>query len=152
MVIGTTGIDVAELKTASKSIPIFYAPNFSLGMALLKRAAAEIARSFPSEAHIDLIETHHAGKKDAPSGSALSLAAAVDREVKIHSLRSGGIIGEHSLQFNTAEERIEIFHQVHTRDAFAKGALEAALFLMGKPAGLYGMDELLAGKLEFASS
>lgn len=160
MVIGTTALSSADLtliEEASSSIPIFYSTNFSLGMALLKRAAAEIARSFHFDAKIDLIETHHAEKKDAPSGSAVSLAAAIrdsnpEASIDIHSIRSGKIIGEHTLQFNTAEERIQLSHQAHSRRAFARGALEAAQFLHCQPPGLYGMDDLLAGKRASAPS
>lgn len=154
MVIGTTGLskqDFSLLQEASRSIPIFYAANFSLGMALLKKMAAELASLFPSEADIDILETHRAGKKDAPSGSALHLAQTIklargEKTVAIHSLRSGEIIGEHTLQFNHAEERLTLSHQVHSRKAFAKGALAAAQFLINQPPGLYGMDQLLAEK------
>lgn len=151
IVIGTTGLspkDFDLIQEASRKIPLFYAPNFSLGIALLRRCAAEIAKQFPLDASIDLIETHHTEKKDAPSGAALTIADAVRKEkpearIEVHSIRSGKIIGEHSLQFNNADERIQISHQAHSRDVFAKGALAAALFLIDQPPGLYGMDDLL---------
>ncbi|HSX10956.1 MAG TPA: dihydrodipicolinate reductase C-terminal domain-containing protein [Chlamydiales bacterium] len=140
IVIGTTGhLDFAPIERAAKYLPIFYAPNFSLGIALLRRAAAEIARNFPCD--IDLIESHHATKKDAPSGTALQLAK-IAPNVHIHSIRSGKIIGEHTLLFNTAEERITLSHETHSRDTYARGALAAAHFLVDKPPGLYTMDNL----------
>lgn len=142
IVIGTTGhLDFTPIEQASKRLPIFYSPNFSLGIALLRKIGAEIARRFPSD--IDLIETHHAQKKDTPSGTALQLAQ-IAPNVHIHSLRSGKVVGEHMLIFNTAEERITLSHEVHSREAYARGALAAARFLVGKPPGLYGMDNLLA--------
>ncbi|MBS0625087.1 MAG: 4-hydroxy-tetrahydrodipicolinate reductase [Verrucomicrobia bacterium] len=145
LVIGTTGFspaDFEQIRKASERIPIFYTPNFSLGIALMKQAAEEISRRFFTDAHVDLIETHHAEKKDAPSGTALSIAEAIPN-VNIHSIRSGKIAGEHTLRFNTAEEQIEITHRVHTRDAFARGALAAARFLIDRPPGLYDMNCLL---------
>ncbi|MBX9744299.1 MAG: 4-hydroxy-tetrahydrodipicolinate reductase [Chlamydiales bacterium] len=154
MVIGTTGFseqDFSLLKEASRCIPIFYAANFSLGMAFLKKMATELAELFPIETDIDILEAHRAGKKDTPSGSALHLAQAIklvrgEKEIPIHSIRSGQTIGEHTLQFNHEEERLSLCHQVHSRKAFAKGALTAARFLVNQPAGLYGMDQLLAEK------
>ncbi len=140
IVIGTTGhLDFAPIEGAAKHLPIFYASNFSLGMALFRKCAAEIARCFSSD--IDLIEMHHSEKKDAPSGTALHLARLIPR-ARIHSIRSGNISGEHILIFNNREERLSISHQVHSREAFARGALAAAHFLIGKPPGLYGMDNL----------
>ncbi len=149
IVVGTTGIaDFTPLEKAALQIPVFYAPNFSLGMALMNKLAREIAAKFHSDAHIDLIETHHTRKKDAPSGAALLLSKTVQEAsrspVKIHSLRSGSVVGEHTLLFNTAEERLSITHEAHSREAFARGALAAARFLVRQPPGLYGMDNLLA--------
>lgn len=140
IVIGTTGhLDFAPIHEAARYLPIFYAPNFSLGAALLNKLANLAAHHFPSD--VDLIETHHTQKKDAPSGTALHLVKNIPH-AHIHSIRSGKIIGEHTLIFNTAEERITLSHQVHTRDAFARGALAAARFLINKPPGLYTMDNL----------
>lgn len=149
LVVGTTGhLNLSSLLEASQEIPIFYAPNFSLGLALMKKLSVELAKKFHREAHIDLIETHHTQKKDAPSGSALLLAKAVEQnhssKVNIHSIRSGQTVGEHTLFFNSAEEKLTLSHEAHGRISFAKGALAAAFFLASKPPGLYGMDELLA--------
>lgn len=149
IIVGTTGIsDFTPLQKAAREIPVFYAPNFSLGMALMNKLAREAAARFHPDAQIDLIETHHTRKKDAPSGAALLLSKTVQEAsrnpVKIHSLRSGNVVGEHTLLFNTAEERLSITHEAHSREAFARGALAAALFLVRQPPGLYGMDNLLA--------
>ena len=150
LVLGTTNLsptDLQQLHAASAQIPLFYAVNFSLGMALMQQLSQIIAKHFPT-AHMDLIETHHHTKKDAPSGSALRLSQAIQNAlpesppIPIHSLRSGQIIGEHTLLFNTAEERLTLSHTVHSRDAFARGALESALFLIQQSNGVYSMDDL----------
>lgn len=149
LVVGSTGLkedDFEAMRVAAKEIPVFYSANFSIGMALFKRLARQAAEVFAEEAHIDLIETHHAEKKDAPSGSALSIKKAMGCELNIHSIRSGHIVGEHVLQFNTAAERMIISHQVHTRDTFARGALQAARFIQNRSPGWYEMDDLLAEK------
>lgn len=152
LVVGTTGLSDSELQKieeASQQIPLFFSPNFSIGIALLKKFAKEASRYFPIDAHIDLIETHHALKKDAPSGTALLLSDAIQKAsperspVSIHPLRSGKIIGEHTLLFNTAEERLTLSHEAHHRDVFARGALAAALFLSQKNPGLYKMEDLI---------
>lgn len=142
IVIGTTGhLDFTPIEKASKSLPIFYAANFSLGIALMNKLASQIVRHFPSD--IDLIETHHAEKKDSPSGTALYLLKTVSN-ARIHSIRSGKIIGEHTLIFNTPQERLTLSHVAHSREAYAQGALAAAHFLVGKPPGLYTMDNLFS--------
>jgi 4-hydroxy-tetrahydrodipicolinate reductase len=140
IVIGTTGhLNFELIEEAAKRFPCFYAANFSLGAALMARFADFMGKHFQSE--VDLIETHHVLKKDAPSGTALHLAKRL-KNAKISSIRSGDAIGEHILIFKTVEEKITFAHEVHTRDAFARGALAAARFLAGKPPGLYGMDNL----------
>ena len=142
--IGTTGLNASQkalLSEASRTIPLLYTPNFSLGMALLKTLAQDVARKFYPDAAIDLIEMHHAQKKDAPSGSALLLSDAIrnegHREIAIHSIRSGTIPGTHEILFNTPEESIRLIHSAYSRAAFAKGALQAAHFLLSQPPGLY---------------
>jgi 4-hydroxy-tetrahydrodipicolinate reductase len=120
-----------------------------LGVALLKKFAAFMAHSFHEEADIDLIETHHIQKKDSPSGTALEIADVLrtnGRTTTIHSIRSGQIVGKHELIFNTGEEQISIAHTAHSRNAFARGSLAAAAFLLTQPPGLYGMNDLLAQK------
>jgi 4-hydroxy-tetrahydrodipicolinate reductase len=145
MVIGTTGhADLTPILKAAEKLPIFYSPNFSLGAAILNKLASWVGQHFPAD--IDLLETHHTEKKDTPSGTALQIAKNLPK-AKIHSIRSGKVIGEHTVIFNNAEEKLTLSHQVHTREAFARGAIAAAQFLFGKPPGLYGMDNLFDSKL-----
>lgn len=140
LVIGTTGhASTQEMEIAAKNIPILFSPNFSLGMMAMLEAAALLAKKGFS---IEIIEAHHDQKKDKPSGSALALAKAMGKEVPIHSIRSGDIIGDHTVLFVGEGERIELKHQVFSRDAFAKGALKAAKFLAKKPPGLYSLKDL----------
>lgn len=148
LVIGITGLketDFKKIHTSSAKIPILHSPNFSIGMALCRKLVRETAHVFAGKnVHIDIIEAHHKQKKDAPSGSALALAQATGLpSIPIHSIRAAKIIGEHAVQFNTDEERIEIKHEVHSRDAFAKGALTAAKFLRSQKEGLYSIDDVL---------
>lgn len=148
LVIGTTALPpsaMEQIRLASREIPIFYTPNFSIGMALFKRFCLEAASRLPA-CTLDLFEAHHAAKIDTPSGSALLLSREMEKAgkaVSIHSMRSGKIVGEHTLILNTDEEKLEISHTAHSRAVFAKGALEAARFLQTQKPGLYGMDDLL---------
>jgi 4-hydroxy-tetrahydrodipicolinate reductase len=148
IVIGVTGYterEMEEIQALSLDIPVFYSPNFSLGMALFRELTKRAADQFSPHATLDLFESHHAKKKDIPSGSALLIAKemeALGKSLRIHSIRSGSLIGEHSLFLNSDEESLEISHTVHTRDAFAKGALAAARFLVLQKPGLYGMHDL----------
>ncbi len=148
IVIGTTGHpDWERMRTASRTIPIFYSANFSLSMALMRKMAEELARRFPAATSIELIETHHAGKKDAPSGTALMLAQTVEKihpsRVKIQSIRTSQIMGKHELTFQSAEESFSLMHDVKSRDAFAHGAILAARFLAVQSPGFYTMDDLV---------
>ncbi|MBP3323727.1 MAG: 4-hydroxy-tetrahydrodipicolinate reductase [Clostridia bacterium] len=168
LVLCTTGYsqsDVQNLKEASKEIPIFYSRNMSLGINLLielsKKAAAVLGDSFD----VEIIEKHHNLKIDAPSGTALMIADAVkdvlpgdntytyDRhsqrkkreksEIGIHSLRGGTIVGEHEIVFAGNHETISISHSAQSKDLFASGAVNAALYMHGKTAGLYDMSALI---------
>ena len=140
IVVGTTGhVDFYSIENASKKIPVFYSPNFSIGAFLLKRMAKMLSENFFSD--IDIIETHDKRKKDIPSGTAIDLKKIVP-SANIHSLRSGQAFGEHTLIFNSEEERLILTHQAHSRAAYAKGALLAAQYIMKKPPGLYTMDNL----------
>jgi len=149
IVIGVTALEEkteALMADAAKSIPIFYSSNFSLGAALLKKLSQFIATHFHPNADIDLIETHHVEKKDIPSGTAVALEKALRKKGKnptLHSIRSAQTVGVHELIFNTAEEKISLTHTAHSRDAFGRGALAAATFLIKQPPGLYGMEDLL---------
>lgn len=169
-VLGTTGLtdeELAAVDAAAKEIPICFAPNFSLGVNLLlelvKRAASVLDESYD----IELVEMHHRLKKDAPSGTALGLAqaaadgrqVALDQvacygrhgivgerpvgEIGIHALRGGSVVGDHTVLFAADEERVELTHKASSRAVFAKGALKAAAWLQGKPAGRYTMRHVL---------
>lgn len=147
LVIGTTGLSDSQkefIQSASQKIPIFYAPNFSIGMFLTQKVVKELAKHFKEDTFIDIIETHHHQKKDIPSGSALLLKQLIEKEVPIHSIRAANTIGEHRIIFSTDEESIEIFHQAKTRKAFAKGAIKAAKFLNEQKPGLYSMEDLVS--------
>lgn len=150
-VTGTTGLSVvqrAQLAAAAKKVPVFAAANFSRGVTLMNHLAAEAARRL-ADYDAAIVEAHHKGKKDAPSGTALRLAQAVrdgrgdDAAVPISSLRVGGVVGDHALVFAGPFERLELTHRAESRDAFALGALEAALWVVKKKPGLYDMHDLL---------
>lgn len=167
-VISTTGHnedECAYMEDAAKAIPVFYSRNMSLGInlmiALAKKAASVLGTSFD----IEIVEEHHSKKLDAPSGTALMLADAIrdtldsnteyvyDRhlerrersknEIGIHSVRGGSIVGEHEVIFAGKDEVVRIHHSAFSRDVFAKGALSAAKFLVGKAAGSYSMEDML---------
>ena len=145
IVIGTTGhLDFTPILDAAKKLPVFYSPNFSLGAAILHKLASWIGQHFIAD--IDLIEIHHAEKKASPSGTALQLIKSLP-SARVHSIRTGKVMGEHTLIFNNAEERLTLSHEVHSREAFARGAIAAAHFLIDQPPGLYGMDNLLNREL-----
>jgi 4-hydroxy-tetrahydrodipicolinate reductase len=150
-VTGTTGLDQAQrgrIAEAARKTAVFSAPNFSRGVALLAHLASEAARRLPGF-DAAIVETHHAGKRDAPSGTALRLARAVqegrgtDAAVPTASVRAGDVVGDHSLVLAGPGERLELIHRAESRDVFARGALDAALWLAKKKPGLYGMNDLL---------
>jgi 4-hydroxy-tetrahydrodipicolinate reductase len=146
LVIGTTGHSVEnfqDMEKAALTIPLLFSPNFSLGISVCLQAAKMIAEKLQEAATIEIIEAHHAEKKDRPSGTALALEKAVGKKSPIHSIRAGDIVGDHTVVFALNGERIELKHQAHSRDAFAHGALKAAKFLLDKPAGLYSLKDML---------
>ena len=166
LVLATTGQTEEEkqaIYAASKEIPLFFAANFSLGVALLIELAKKTAAVMP-EAEIEIIEKHHDRKLDAPSGTALALAKAIQEvrpaatfncgrsgqgkrtpdEIGIHAIRMGNIVGEHEVMIGTANQTITLKHEAHDRALFAEGALAAAEFLCGKSAGLYDMQSLIS--------
>jgi 4-hydroxy-tetrahydrodipicolinate reductase len=177
VVVATTGHDEkarAALTEAAKTIPLFFAANLSIGVALVTRLVADAARALGLDADIEIVEHHHRKKKDSPSGTALHLARAAaeargqdlksagiygregisggDRprgEIAIHAVRLGDVVGEHTVTFGFGSERIEISHKAHSRDVFARGALQAARFVAAARPGLYGPADLIA--LELAS-
>lgn len=165
LVLGTTGQTAEELtmiRLAAEKAPVFFAGNFSVGIAVLCKMARQAAAAFP-DADIEIVEAHHNRKLDVPSGTALMLAKSVQQarpdsvltigrhengkrqknEIDIHSLRMGNVVGMHEIYISTPTQTLTLRHEAHDRALFAEGALEAAAFLMKKPAGLYGMEELL---------
>ena len=165
-VICTTGFSeaqVQQIKDASEKIPVFYSGNMSLGINVLielSKMAAKALAGFD----IEIIEKHHHRKLDAPSGTAMMIADAVSevagdteyvydrhayrkkrdpKEIGIHSVRGGTIVGEHEVLFAGHDEVITISHQAQSRGVFAAGAVNAAVFLKDKPAGMYDMSDLL---------
>ncbi len=165
VVVATTGHtdeEKQQIKDAAKSIPVFYAANMSVGIALLAEAAVNIAKAMP-DANIEIIEKHHNRKLDAPSGTALMLADEIktvrknavynigrnghakrtEEEIGIHAVRMGNIVGEHEIIIGTDCQTITLKHEAHDRSLFAEGGLTAAAFLIGQPAGLYDMKDML---------
>lgn len=145
VVIGTTALgqsDFATLKTLSQKVPVVQSYNFSTGINILKmilREFSPLVEGFEAE----VIETHHSGKKDAPSGTALMLKDATGRDLPIHSLRVGGVPGDHSIVFANEGEVIEITHRAISRKVFAIGALTAARFCLEHEKGFYSFEEVI---------
>ena len=148
LVSGTTGLEDAQraaLDTAAATIPVLWASNFSLGVAVLQDLVARAAALLPGW-DCDIVESHHTRKLDAPSGTALTLGeAAAGQGATPHyaSIRAGDIVGEHLVQFTSAGERIELVHRATNRDIFASGALHVAARLAGRPAGRHAIADLL---------
>lgn len=152
IVVGTTGhMNFDILKEAAYTIPILYSANFSLGIALMLQAAKGFAQTFSRQTTIKIVETHHAHKKDAPSGTALLLAKKIREchpyQVEIQSIRCEEIIGKHELCFQNGDETLTLTHEIKDRSALAKGALLAARFLALQLPGFYTMDEVLKGTM-----
>jgi 4-hydroxy-tetrahydrodipicolinate reductase len=165
LVLATTGQteeEKAQITEAAKEIPIFLAANYSLGIATLTDLVKRTAALYP-DAEIEIVEQHHDRKLDAPSGTALALFNAVKEvrpeatancgragqgkrtkdEIGIHAIRMGNIVGVHEVMIGTQNERISLKHEAFSRGVFAEGSLKAAAFLIGKPAGIYDMKDLL---------
>ena len=144
-IIGTTGYSEKELQkmqAASEYMPILYSANFSMGIAALKKMA-HMAAALLEGCDIDIIEVHHTQKKDLPSGTALALAASLQAPPKIHSIRSKGIIGRHTIFLNTGKEELELTHRAMERDVFAIGALKTVEFICKKKSGLYSLEDFV---------
>ena len=145
---GTTGLDDAQraaLDRAAARIPVLWASNFSLGVAVLAELVRRASALLPRWS-CDIVESHHVHKKDAPSGTALTLGAATGRDdVHYASLRAGDIVGEHTVQFTGLGERLELVHRATHRDLFARGALEAAAALRGRGPGRYSVSDVVLG-------
>ena len=171
LVTGVTGLSADEqaaLEAAAEIIPVLQASNFSLGVAVVERLVAEAARALKdSEFDLEIGETHHRGKADSPSGTALSLgraaarargtsletAAAYERprtgarrpvgEIGFSAQRGGGVVGEHAARFLSQSEEVAVSHRAFDRRIFARGAVTAALWLTAQPAGLYTMQDVI---------
>jgi len=171
LLIGTTGfaaeLTEREIEAAAGEIPLLIAPNTSLGIALLSELVRRAARALPSEFDIEIVEAHHRMKRDAPSGTALALvraaaegrdlapAEAVSRssagrigprrqgEIGLAVVRGGDIVGEHTVLFAGPGEELRLSHRAGDRAIFARGALRAAIWLRGRPAGRYGMSDIV---------
>jgi 4-hydroxy-tetrahydrodipicolinate reductase len=169
LVIGSTGFTVeahAEVVAYAKRIPILLAPNTSVGVNVVIRMAAELARVLGEGYDVEVLEAHHRMKKDAPSGTALKLATVLAealrrgpedftysrhgqvgarprREIGVQALRGGDVVGEHTVFFFGEGERIELTHRATSRDQFGRGALRAARWLRGCAPGLYDMADVL---------
>ena len=148
LVSGTTGLDAAQrqvLVEATRSIPLVWASNFSLGVAVLTDLVERAASTLPGW-DCDIVESHHVHKQDAPSGTALTLGeAAMGGGAQPHfaSLRAGDIVGEHWVQFTGLGERVELVHRASNRDIFARGALHVAKRLYGRSPGSYRVRDLI---------
>jgi len=159
LLVGTTALAPATrrmLQRAARRIPVLIAPNTALGVAVLARLAAEAARLLGPDFDIDIIETHHARKRDAPSGTALRLAQAI-RDAhppasaghprlgaeRIHALRAGDVVGEHAIHFAGPGERLTLTHSATSRELFARGALRAAGVLARHPRGMLSIEQAL---------
>jgi 4-hydroxy-tetrahydrodipicolinate reductase len=170
MVIGTTGLtaeELAELKELSADFPCVQAPNMSICVNVLFKLVKKTAALLGDDYDIEIVEAHHNKKKDAPSGTALKLGELAaegvnrnlaevgvferngivgersDKEIGIQSIRAADIVGEHTVYFAGAGERLELSHRAHSRDHFAKGAARAAAWIMDKKPGLYTMFDVL---------
>lgn len=171
-VICSTGLskqDEAVLEEASNKVPVFRSANMSVGVNLLIELARRAARLLDGEFDIEIVEKHHRNKLDAPSGTALMIADAInaesggsyeyvydrsqvrrkrgEKELGISAVRGGGIVGEHEVLFCGPEEVVTLAHSAGSRGVFADGAVQAALFVDGRSPGYYTMSDLLRGKM-----
>lgn len=171
LVSGTTGLSgssQAALGAAAERVPVVWAPNMSVGVNLLLKLVSDAAARLDETWDVEICETHHRQKADAPSGTARALFEAVcaargldpleaatygrhgqcgprpSGEIGIHALRLGSNIGEHEVRFAAAGEALELCHRAQSRDIFARGALRAARWIVGRPPGLYRMRDVLA--------
>lgn len=170
MVVGSTGFSLEQLAQAkefARQAPCVLTPNMSVGVNMMFKIVADMARLLGDDFDVEIIESHHRFKKDAPSGTAIKLAQVVadslgrdlketgvyarhgiigertDQEIGIQTIRAGDIVGEHTVLFGGMGERIEITHRAHSRDNFARGAIRASLWVVDQPPGLYDMQDVL---------
>jgi len=167
LVIGTTGHSAKEkqaIETAAQKIPVVFASNFSVGVNALFALTEQAAKILGDDFDLEIVEIHHRLKKDAPSGTAKTLAEILQRvrnteklrhgregmigereksEIGIHSVRGGDVVGDHTVIFAGLGERVELTHRASSRETFARGALRAAQWVIGKSPGLYDMRDVL---------
>ena len=164
VVLGSTGFSDEQLQyidSIAKKVAIFKTANFSLGVNLLMKLVREAATSLGDKFDIEIIEKHHSLKADAPSGTALMLADSANiqnkdyiygrdktagkrgKEIGIHAVRGGTIVGEHEVMFAGEDEIVTLSHSARSKKVFAAGAIKAAIFLAGKPAGKYDMKDII---------
>ncbi|MDE0297770.1 MAG: 4-hydroxy-tetrahydrodipicolinate reductase [Candidatus Poribacteria bacterium] len=170
MVLATTGFteaELAEVHELAKEIPFVMAPNMSVGVNVMLQAIQLVAKALGDDYDVEVIEAHHNQKADSPSGTALRIAevlaesldrnlanvgvygrhgmvgARQEKEIGIHAIRGGDISGDHTVLYAGSGERIEITHRAHTREAFAKGAIRAARWVVNAPKGLHDISEVL---------
>ncbi len=152
LIVGTTALPTTALDALHKAAshrPVLVASNMSVGIAVLSKLLAQAARALGEGYHCSIVEAHHAAKKDAPSGTALRLASSIRdaghslRDDQILAVRGGDVVGEHTVRFAGPGEYLEFTHRATSRDVFAKGALHAAAWLKGKPAGWYTIDQVV---------
>lgn len=171
LIIATTGHtedDKALIKAHSQSLPVFQAANMSLGINLMSELVQNAAAVLGDRFDIEIIEKHHNLKKDAPSGTAYTLAEAINQvfmnsknfvfgrhtrserrkagDIGIHAVRAGTIVGEHQVLFAGKDEILEVRHSAYSKQVFAAGALQAARFMVGKPAGYYSMKDMIVAQ------
>jgi 4-hydroxy-tetrahydrodipicolinate reductase len=164
LVIGTTGHSaeqLREMEAAAREFPIVLAPNFSVGVNALFWLTRKAAELLGDGFDIEIVETHHRLKKDAPSGTAKRLVELLSADgevvhgregmvgerprgqIGVHAIRAGDVVGEHTVIFAGAGERVELTHKASSRETFAVGALRAARWIVGQPAQLYSMEDVL---------
>ena len=159
---GQTEEEMERVNALATKVPVFFSANMSMGVALLCELAKKSAEVLP-DAEIEIIEKHHSAKLDAPSGTALMLANAIKsvrnsltfmlgrsgrrerekNEIGIHAIRAGSIVGEHEVILATKNEIITVAHSAMSRSVFADGALAAAKWIKGRPAGMYSMQDMI---------
>jgi 4-hydroxy-tetrahydrodipicolinate reductase len=173
MVIGTTGHtneQLAAIREAAKTLPIVFASNYSVGVNTLFWLTRKATELLGPDFDLEVIEMHHRMKKDSPSGTARTLVeiladvrgleydkdcrhgrfgdvgARTPKEIGVHAIRGGDVVGDHTVVFANVGERVELTHKASSRDTFANGSVRAARWLLGKPAGLYDMQDVLGLK------
>ena len=170
LVVGTTGHSSEQralLEKTSRSLPVVLSPNFSVGVNALFWLTRKAAEMLGQDFDLEIVETHHRLKKDAPSGTAKKLAEILGEarkldleknvaygregligerpttEIGVHSIRGGDVVGDHTVMFVGRGERLELTHKASSRETFARGALRAAQWIVGRPPGLYSMEDVL---------